>query len=67
MSERFGTDIYDKQEYVVFYCDECREPICDGETYYEINGEVICKNCIDNMTTSELLDFLGYEDHTASA
>ena len=67
MCKGLGTDVYNKDEYIVCCCDECGEPIYDGEKYYELNGEAICGDCVDNMTSRELLDFLGYTGYTASA
>lgn len=40
-------------------CAEC-EMIFDGDTkFIVINGERICEDCIDDMTSRDLLDKLG--------
>lgn len=31
------------------YCDECGEPIYEGEDYYEIREVVYCERCIEDM------------------
>ena len=30
-------------------CNECGEPICVGEKYYEIVDIIICENCIEKF------------------
>ena len=34
------------EDVVACTCDECGEPICVGEKYYEIVDIIICENCI---------------------
>lgn len=33
---------------VLFKCIHCRCEICDGETYYDIDGEPWCEECIED-------------------
>lgn len=49
---------------VVNYCHECGDDIYEGDKY--INENVpLCKDCIENMSAMELIDFLDIEIHTA--
>jgi len=50
---------------VVYNCSNCGEGILDGDEYVEIDGKYICMDCLDNMTTKELLETCGYEVETA--
>lgn len=27
-------------------CDMCGEPIYDGEDYWDINGDIVCEDCL---------------------
>jgi hypothetical protein len=38
---------YDKDGY--FKCDNCGEPLYDGDPYIVIDSERICMNCINDM------------------
>ena len=38
-------------------CSECDEPI-QGETCYEINGELICEECLENNHKKWVEDFI---------
>ena len=37
------------EDVVACTCDECGEPICVGEKYYEIVDIIICENCIEKF------------------
>ena len=32
---------------VVYQCNECGEPIRQGEFYYALDGECYCENCVE--------------------
>lgn len=40
-------------------CTECGKPIYNGESYYEINGEKLCEDCMNDHR--HLMD---YDDYT---
>lgn len=51
----------------VMRCAECGEGIYPGDDYYDIgNGEGICKGCIDEKSTSELMELFGESFSVAS-
>lgn len=27
-------------------CSDCKEPIYEGDMYYDINGKIICEDCL---------------------
>ena len=50
-------DYYDEPEQmkIVDDCMACGEPICEGESYYDIDGTFICESCIkDFRKTAEV-------------
>ena len=47
-------------------CDICFEPIRAGEAYIETpHGGKICDECIDDLTVSDVLEYLGCVKRTA--
>lgn len=38
---------------VVFRCSDCGDEIYQGDQYIDIEGDIICSNCINNMTPTE--------------
>ena len=40
----------------VMCCEDCEEPLLDGDTYLMLDGLPICSDCVDNMSAVELLD-----------
>ena len=34
---------------IAYYCDECGEPIYDGEIYYKIGEDFYCEECINGF------------------
>lgn len=46
------------------YCSECGYAINNGEAYYELNGEKICEDCMnDNHRHFMDYDTYTYEDY----
>lgn len=41
-------------------CDKCRGEIYEGDQYID-TGLTVCGECLDEMTSTELLTLLGYE------
>lgn len=39
-------------------CEYCREPIQD-DFYYEIDGEILCHDCLDEVYRKEFHEFYG--------
>ena len=42
----------------VYTCTMCDEPIDEGEEYVDIDGDPCHFDCVDDLTTKELLGFL---------
>ena len=34
---------------IVCYCSECKEPVYDSDTFYRINEENYCEDCIEGF------------------
>lgn len=44
----------------IMRCAECGEGIYEGDDYYDIgDGGGICKECMEDKSTSELMDLFG--------
>lgn len=51
----------------VMRCAECGDGIYAGDDYYDIgDGSGICKECIEDKSTSELMDLFGEQFSVAS-
>jgi len=47
-------------------CGKCNDDIVEGDEYYQTpDGEALCGDCADGMTTCELLAYMGCERVTA--
>lgn len=49
----------------VYKCVGCKEGIFSGDEYYESYRGPVCKECLDNMTVMEFIEFLGENIKTA--
>ncbi len=38
-----------KETPVVYWCNECKEAIYDGEIYYNVYGKKFCEECIEDF------------------
>ncbi|WP_352415756.1 hypothetical protein [Oscillibacter ruminantium] len=38
-------------------CSECGDGICRGESYWQINGAIICAMCLPDFAAAELEPF----------
>ena len=44
----------------MFICDRCEELISEGMQYYQMmDSEILCEDCVHNMTSSELIKYFG--------
>ena len=43
------------------FCQDCGEEIFEGSEYAEINGDLYHKDCLDVMSTENLLKLFGVE------
>lgn len=51
----------------IMRCADCGEGIYDGDEYYDVgDGCGICKECIEDKTTLELMDLFGEKFSVAS-
>ncbi|MET0016940.1 hypothetical protein [Oscillibacter sp.] len=41
----------------VLRCDECGGEICSGESYWQVNGGIICAVCLPDFARAELEPF----------
>lgn len=44
---------------IVHICAECRDDIFEGEKFFDSQRGAICKNCMDDMITDDVLELLG--------
>lgn len=52
---------------LIMGCAECGDGIYAGDDYYDIgDGSGICKECMDDKSTSELMDLFGERFSVAS-
>lgn len=49
----------------VEHCEYCDEGIFEDEKMIEVNGKFYHLDCLDDMTTTELLELLGVEIEVA--
>ncbi len=50
---------------IISSCGRCSDAIFAGDEYWSNpDGEPLCESCVDDMTTKELLEYLGYELRT---
>ena len=45
------------EEKIAAQCDNCGFEIYDGEPYYRINGEIICRDCLEEYAARLLAPF----------
>jgi hypothetical protein len=38
----------------VYSCELCNEAVCAGDLYIELDGIIICIDCLDSLTAREL-------------
>ena len=57
--ERYGTT---DRRIPKTQCECCGTELCDGDRYWDVNGQVVCAECIENMSASELLTMLQVEN-----
>lgn len=51
---------YDRQERkALFECDYCGADICEGDSYHELDNEIYCCNCFDEIIVSNSLRIAG--------
>jgi len=42
-------------------CEYCTDLIHEDETYWDLDGTIICHHCVDSLTAQDVLEFLGYK------
>ena len=47
---------------VCFRCSQCNGEICEGDTMYEIGGELFCEDCIEESRCEAVLPEPDYDD-----
>lgn len=51
---------YDRQERkALFECDYCGADICEGDSYHELDNEIYCCNCFDEIVVNDTLRIAG--------
>lgn len=51
------SEVRKMRDEIVASCDNCGFEIYDGEPYYRINGEVICRDCLGEYAARLLAPF----------
>ncbi len=41
-------------------CEECRQPIHDGEQFADFGGECYCRECLHDMRLEEIMELVGF-------
>ena len=54
-----------KRAYSTMKCGECGKKLELGEAYMECDGDVVCFECIDDMSGREIFEYFGYKAHSA--
>lgn len=49
----------------VYRCGKCSERIFEGDRYFESQEGYICEDCLNDMSSEELLELLGEDLVTA--
>ena len=57
----------ERKDEPIYVCESCQEGIFDGDEYVDIDGSYHHLYCLEDMSTRELLEFLGFTIHTASS
>jgi hypothetical protein len=60
--ERYGED----NAPAVCYCVACDEAICEGEDYYDVDGDIQCADCVEDNALTILADYFGCKKQTAA-
>lgn len=42
-------------------CEKCLEPIYAGDMYWDIDGTMLCDNCVDEMSGADMAEFVGFK------
>ncbi len=56
---RTGANIEPRPK-VAAMCNRCRGEIFEDERYLDFDGEIFCRECVDEMSAKEVFEMLGY-------
>jgi len=56
---RTGAGI-ERRPRVAAECHRCGGEIFEGERYLDFDGEIICPECVDEMSAKEVFNLFGY-------
>lgn len=62
---RTGANI-EKRPGVVMICHQCGVGIFEEEQYLDFDGEILCRDCVDEMSAKEVFNLFGYHFSRAS-
>ena len=51
----------------VHHCGVCNDGIYPGDEYAEVDGNITCASCLNDMTPREVLNMCGYHTWPAAA
>lgn len=51
---------FEPDEEPVCQCEKCFGPLYCGDRFYDFDGTMICTECVDDMSGTEMAEFLGY-------
>lgn len=50
----------ERKRQAVHTCRHCKGEIYEGEKYLDFDGEIICPECVDEMSAKEVFNMFGY-------
>jgi hypothetical protein len=56
-----GCPFEENEAEAVMTCSDCKGDICDGDRYVDSDEGPVCENCLEEMTSVEALEFVGYK------
>ena len=62
---RIGVEV-EMRRRPVHVCAKCSGEILEGEKYMNLDGEILCPECVDEMRAIDVLDMFGYFFRRAS-
>jgi len=46
---------------VCFTCDRCGEDVLEGDEYIDVDNNIVCEFCIEDMTAKEVVELFGFQ------
>lgn len=55
-----------KEPKAIFCCDSCNNDLYEGDEYIEYDGDIICRDCLEDFTTRDWLRLIDIDYVTVS-